>query len=487
MAHFKTAPDDIVPFGQKIAFGAGHLTNQLFPAALGVFMVVLVMSLNMNPILAGLLGAIPRLIDALTDPIMGFISDNTKSKWGRRKPYIVLGAVISGLAFMIMWQLNPMNSEMYNFFYFLIVSIFFYIGYTIFATPLIGLGYEMTSDYNERTRLMAVSQFMGQIAWMIAPWFWVIIYDQSIYDTAPEGARNLSIWVGALCMILGIMPGLFNKEKIVPDQSKMANLSWKELAANTKEFLIGIKLTLKNKPFVRLCGATFLVFNGFQTIAQFAFFIVVYYLFNGDTVAAGQWPAWFGTVSSFATAFLVIPVVTFISEKVGKKNAFIIATLLSMIGYTLKWWGFNPANPWMMFMPIPFLSFGIGGLFTLMMSMTADVCDLDELNNNERREGMFGAVYWWMVKLGTAAAMLTSGIVLHYIGFDEAVQVQAADTITNLRIADIVIPIFAGILAILVMWKYDINEAKSNEIREALILRRGERKTLEEVKKDTKS
>jgi GPH family glycoside/pentoside/hexuronide:cation symporter len=267
----------------------------------------------------------------------------------------------------------------------------------------------------------------------------------------------------------------------------MANLSWKELAANTKEFLIGIKLTLKNKPFVRLCGATFLVFNGFQTIAQFAFFIVVYYLFNGDTVAAGQWPAWFGTVSSFATAFLVIPVVTFISEKVGKKNAFIIATLLSMIGYTLKWWGFNPANPWMMFMPIPFLSFGIGGLFTLMMSMTADVCDLDELQNNERREGMFGAVYWWMVKLGTAAAMLTSGIVLHYIGFNEAVQVQTAETITNLRIADIVIPIFAGILAILVMWKYDINEAKSHEIREALILRRGERKTQEEDKKDTKS
>ncbi len=487
MAHYKTAAEDVVPFGQKIAFGAGHLTNQLFPAALGVFMVVLVMSLNMNPILAGLLGAIPRLIDALTDPIMGFISDNTRSKWGRRKPYIILGAVISGLSFMIMWQLNPMNSEIYNFFYFLIVSIFFYIGYTIFATPLIGLGYEMTPDYNERTRLMAVSQFMGQIAWMIAPWFWVIIYDQSIYDTAPEGARNLSIWVGALCMILGVMPGLFNKEKIVPDQDKMATLSWKELAANTKEFLNGIKLTLKNKPFVRLCGATFLVFNGFQTIAQFAFFIVVYYLFNGDTVAAGQWPAWFGTVSSFATAFLVIPVVTFISEKVGKKNAFIIATLLSMIGYMLKWWGFNPANPWMMFMPIPFLSFGIGGLFTLMMSMTADVCDLDELQNNERREGMYGAVYWWMVKLGTAAAMLTSGIVLQSIGFNEEVQVQAADTITNLRIADIVIPIFAGVLAILVMWKYDINEAKSHEIRNALILRRGERKTLDEVEKTAKS
>lgn len=82
MAHYKTAREDIVPFGQKVAFGSGHLANQLFPAALGVFMVVLVMALNMNPILAGLLGALPRLLDALTDPIMGYVSDNTNSRWG---------------------------------------------------------------------------------------------------------------------------------------------------------------------------------------------------------------------------------------------------------------------------------------------------------------------------------------------------------------------------------------------------------------------
>ena len=476
MTHYKTAKEDIVPFGQKLAFGSGHLANQLFPAALGVFMVVLVMSLGMNPVLAGLLGALPRLLDALTDPIMGFISDNTRSKWGRRKPYIFIGSAITGVAFMVMWQLNPENSQTYNFFYFLIVSIFFYIGYTIFATPLIGLGYEMTPDYNERTRLMAVSQWMGQVAWMIAPWFWVIIYDPSIFESAPEGARVLSIWVGAICMILGVLPALFNKEMILPDNSKRANLSMNELAANTKEFLKGIKLTIKNKPFMKLCGATFLIFNGFQTIAQFAMFIIVYYLFNGDKVAAGSWPAWFGTISAMATAFLVIPIVTKISEKVGKKNAFVIATLISMIGYGLKWWGFNPDNPWLMFMPIPFLSFGIGGLFTLMMSMTADVCDLDELNNGERREGMFGAVYWWMVKLGTALALLTSGIVLQAVGFDQSIDQQTTETLTNLRIADIIIPILTAAMAILIVWKYDITETKAHEIREALIARRGKAK-----------
>ena len=473
MASKKTALQDIVPIGQKLAFGSGHLANQLFPAALGVFMVVLVMSLGMNPILAGLLGALPRLLDAITDPIMGFISDNTKSKWGRRKPYILLGSAIAGVSFMIMWQLNPENSEIYNFFYFLFVSFFFYIGYTIFATPLIGLGYEMTPDYNERTRLMAVSQFMGQMAWMIAPWFWVIIYNPNLFSNAPEGARIMAVWVGGLCMVLGVLPAFFNREMIVPDKSKMKNLTFKELASNTKAFIKGVKLTFQNKPFLKLCGTTFLVFNGFQTIAQFAFFIIVYYLFQGDKVAAGNWPAWFGTVSAFATAFLVIPIVTKLSIKFGKRNAFIIATLLSIIGYALKWWGFNPDTPWLMFLPIPFLSFGIGGLFTLMMSMTADVCDLDELNNGERREAMFGAVYWWMVKLGTAIAMLTSGIVLHYVGFNESIEVQSAETLVRLRLADIIIPIVAGILAIMLIKKYDITEQKANDIRQELVNKRG--------------
>ncbi|MFC2080561.1 MFS transporter, partial [Bacteroidota bacterium] len=392
MVTHKIAPEDVVPFGQKIAFGSGHLANQLFPAALGVFMVILVLALKMDPFLAGLLAAIPRLLDALTDPIMGYISDNTRSRWGRRKPYIFLGSILTGFAFMIMWQLNPENSQTFNFFYFLTLSIFFYIGYTIFATPLIGLGYEMTPDYNERTRLMAVSQWMGQVAWMIAPWFWVIIYNEKLYNSAPEGARNLAIWVGGLCMILGIMPALFTKEMVLPDIMGESKLSLKGMAEKSKEFFSGIKQTITCIPFMRLCGATFFIFNGFQTVAQFAFFIIIFYLYNGDTDAAGYWPAWFGTVSALATAFLVIPAVTYLSTRVGKKNAFIIATLISILGYALKWWGFNPSNPYLMFLPIPLLSFGIGGLFTLMMSMTADVCDLDELNNGSRREGTFGAV-----------------------------------------------------------------------------------------------
>ncbi len=394
-AHFKTSSADVVPTGQKISFGAGHLTNQLLPAALGVFMFFLVVSFKMSPYKAGILAAIPRFMDAILDPIMGYISDNTRSRWGRRKPYIFAGAIMFGITFMLMWQIRPENGETFNFFYFLLMSVVFYLGYTIFAAPLIGLGYEMTPDYNERTRLMAISQVMGQIAWMIAPWFWFIITRPQIFSTPDVGVRNLAIWVGILCLILGIMPALFCKEIDQAHITGQSKLSFKELSSNMKHFFKGIKQTLSNKPFLRLCGATFFVFNGFQIVAQFAFFIIIYYLFNGDNAAAGQYPAWFGTVSALATATLVIPIITWMSVKIGKRNAFIISSFISVIGYALKWYGFHPGMPWLIFMPIPLMSFGIGGLFTLMMSMTADVCDYDELKHGmPRKEALFGAVYW---------------------------------------------------------------------------------------------
>ncbi len=474
MSQYVTEAKDKVPFVQKAAFGAGHLVNNLMPGALGIFMFFLLTAFGMDPFLAGLLGGLPRLFDAITDPIMGFISDNTKSRFGRRRPYIFVGAIVSGLLFAVLWQLDSENSQMYNFWYFLGFSLLYLIGNTIFATPLIGLGYEMTSDYNERTRLMAFSQILGQVAWMIVPWFWVIIANPKFFDTQAEGVRTLSMIVAAICMVLGVLPALFCKGI---DSSKMGNrkeITFKTLFTNLKDLFQGIVQVSKNRPFMKLCGATFLVFNGFQMVASFSYFIIVFYMFNGDYAQAGNWPAWFSTVSAIVTAFLVIPVISAIASRVGKRKAFIISTFISIIGYALKWWGFNPENPWLIFMPIPLMSFGIGGLFTLMMSMTADVCDLDELNNGmPRKEGTFGAIYWWMVKLGQALALVLGGLVLKLVGFDQNATLQAADTITKLRIADMAIPGLTALLAIIVMWRYDLTEAKAREIKETLESRRG--------------
>lgn len=475
MSTHVTPLKDRVPLGQKAAFGAGHLVNNLLPGSLGVFAFFLLTAFGMDPFLAGLLGGLPRFFDAITDPIMGYISDNTKSRFGRRKPYIFIGAILSGILFAVLWQLDPENSQMYNFWYFLILSMVYLIGNTMFSTPLIGLGYEMTFDYNERTRLMGFSQTIGQMAWMIVPWFWVIIANPDLFATQAVGVRKLSIVVGAICMVLGMMPALFCKEI---DQANLTNrddLTLKNIARNFRSLLHNMVLIFKNMTFVRLCAATFLVFNGFQMVASFSYFIIVFYLFKGDYGLAGTWPAWFSTVSAMCTAFLIIPVITWMANRWGKRRAFIYSTVLSIIGYALKWWGFNPDNPWLMFMPLPLMVFGIGGLFTLMMSMTADVCDLDELNNGmPRKEGTFGAIYWWMVKLGQGLALVLGGLVLKLVGFDQNAAQQTADTITNLRLADIFVPATTAALAIWVMWKYDLTEEKAMEIKKELVNRRGE-------------
>lgn len=474
MSKYQTAASDRVPIVQKVSFGAGHLVNNLLPGALGVFMFFLLTAFGMDPFLAGLLGGLPRIFDAITDPIMGFISDNTNSRWGRRRPYIFVGAILSGVLFAVLWQLDENNTQHYNFWYFLILSLVYLIGNTIFSTPLIGLGYEMTSDYNERTRLMAFSQIVGQIAWMIVPWFWVLIADPNLFESQAVGVRRLSVIVGGVCMLLGILPAIFCKGIDVSHIANRKEISFKTLFSNLKDLFQGIIEVSKNKPFVQLCGATFLVFNGFQMVASFSYFIIVFYMFKGDYGLAGNWPAWFSTVSAMATAFLIIPIITWMASRWGKRKAFVISTAISIVGYGLKWWGFNPDNPFLLFMPIPFMAFGIGGLFTLMMSMTADVCDLDELDNGmPRKEGTFGAIYWWMVKLGQALALVMGGAVLKFVGFDPGLAQQTADTIINLRLADIIIPAVTAGLAIAVMWSYNLTEERAREIKAELESRRG--------------
>ncbi|MDZ4862711.1 MAG: MFS transporter, partial [Gemmatimonadota bacterium] len=113
----------------------GAFVNNLLAAAIGGMIVILNLGLGMNPALVGLLGAIPRVTDALIDPLMGYISDNTRSRWGRRRPYIFAGAILCGITYVILWHLPPGRSESFYAWYFLGFSMLFYVAYTIFAAP----------------------------------------------------------------------------------------------------------------------------------------------------------------------------------------------------------------------------------------------------------------------------------------------------------------------------------------------------------------
>lgn len=468
-----------VHMGQKIAFGLGMLANQMFPAALAIFMVVLVQDYAFPTWMWGILFFLPRVFDSITDPIMGFISDNTKSVWGRRRQYVLLGALIMGVAFSLLWQMYIEDGVSYNFTYFLIWSLIFYLGLTIFSVPYVAMGYEMSDDFHERTNIMAIAQWIGQWAWVIAPWFWVVMYDDSWFGSTTETTRTLGIWVGVIFAVTAMIPAIFIKSKSTKDDESLTPLTLKTIGGSLKEIIENFKEAFKIEQFRRLCYSTFLIYNAFNVVAGFSFFIVVYYLFGGDAGAAGLWPTLLGSIGALSTTFLVIPIVARMSKVMGKKKAFMVSQGISVLGYIMLWFLFIPGKPYMFLFALPFFSFGIGSLFTLMMSMTSDVIDIDELNTGKRREGVFGAIYWWMVKFGFAIAGLLTGAIMTLVGFVPDTENTEA-SITGIRLFYSGLPILGTLGAMWIMRKYDLTEERALEISSEL----ADRKT---KKKDSKT
>jgi glycoside/pentoside/hexuronide:cation symporter, GPH family len=476
--HYETASEDRLPFVHKLLYGLGAFVNNLLAAASGGMMIVLNLGLGMNPALVGLLGALPRLTDAFTDPVMGYISDHTTTKWGRRRPFIFWGAIAAGIIFALLWQLPADKSETFYFVYFLVGSIVFFAAYTVFATPWVALGYELTPDYHERTRLMGVQNFTGQLAYVVSPWFlWIMTYD-GFFDNQVDGAAGLAIIIAVVAIAIGILPAIFLRERfrdIAVEEGAEASskVEGSALKRNMSEFFRGAAITLKSKPFVKLCLATFLIFNGFMLVSSFQFYVIIYYVTGGDTNLGAEYSGYAGTVGAVST-FVIIALITWIGTKIGKRKTFFLTTGVSILGYALKWICYNPSIPMLVILPAPLIACGLGGLFTLIPAMIADVVDLDELKTHERREGMYGSIFWWMVKLGMSAALALGGYLLNATGFDVALGGnQAESTIFLLRMFDMVIPIITSLIAIWAIATFPITEQRAHEIRVELESRRG--------------
>ncbi|MEO1434417.1 MAG: MFS transporter, partial [Bacteroidota bacterium] len=326
--------------------------------------------------------------------------------------------------------------------------------------------------------IMAVAQWIGQWAWVIAPWFWVLMYDQDWFPSAEVATRELAIWVGAIFMICAMVPAIFIKSESTVDRDDYMPLTISNIGKGFVGIARGFIEAFSSIPFVRISISTFFVFNAFNSVAAFTFFVIVYHLFGGDAGAAGVWPALFGCLGALTTTFLVIPTVPILCKRFGKKNAFMLCQGISIIGYILLWFLFIPGKPYMFIFALPFFSFGIGSLFTIKMSMTADIIDLDELKNGQRREGVFGAIYWWMVKFGFAIAGGLSGVIISAVGFDTGAEVAPGEPwpgINGLRFWFSALPIGGTLIAMAIMNGYDLTEERAHEIRAELEARKTEK------------
>lgn len=471
-----TAPEDRVSFLHRLAYGSGAFANNLLAGSIAAMMVVLNLGLGMDPFLVGLLGGLPRFFDAITDPIIGYISDNTRSRWGRRRPFIFLGAIAVAICFAMLWQFPEGQSEMFYFWYFLIGSFIFFLAYTFFATPWVALGYELTPDYDQRTLLMGTQNLIGQVAYLIPPWLVLIASNEVWFDDLVDGAATIAWGIAILVAVLGTLPAIFLRERMKDIALQEVEEARGEKAGavfRVFDFLKGFGAALSFWPFLKLCLATFLIFNGFIMISAFQFYVVTFYIYAGDIEEGARLSGILGTIGIVST-FGVVALVTWMASRFGKRRTFAISIGVAALGYALKWFCYNPEMPWLLIIPAPLMAFGLGGLFTLMPSMMADVVDMDEMRTHQRREGMFASIYWWVVKLGQGMATAMGGYLLASTGFDEALGgAQSQDTLLWLRIFDVSIPVLFYLAAIWLIATLDVSREHAEKVRAILEARRG--------------
>lgn len=462
--HHQTRPEDRVPFPRKVGYGLGMTAYAMMVQSLGqMASIVFNIGLGVNPVYIGWIMGISRVWDAVTDPVMGYITDNTRSRWGRRRPWILLGGLLCGLTFAVIWLCPRGMSELFYVGWFLISSLLFFLAFTMFSVPYAALGMEMSPDYHERTSVIAYRSVMAQGGGLAcASLFWFSSLPR--FEDVADGMRTAGIIMGVLIFVLVTGSAIFAKEHkaLLGRQSKKPSVSLFQSA----------KATLGHSSFLILIGVTGLLLIGTMMVNHLGAYLCIYYVFDGDKgPECGKLLTMVGWASRIAT-IVAIPILTLLSKRVGKRNTLLLAMIFSLGGTLLKWICYNPAHPYLQLIPSIMIGPALGGVWMLVNAMIPDVVDLDELKTGERCEGMFSAVYGWMFKMGAALALIISGYVLNWSGFDTALPAQGLQSLFMMRIFFTLIPSLAIGLAIAMMWIYPLTEQRSYEVRQELELKR---------------
>ncbi len=470
------APEDRVPFPKKLAYALGGPVD-----ILSVWVLVSIayplfnMELQMRPLYVSILLMSLRLWDGIIDPVMGCISDNTRTKWGRRRPYILVGAILAGLTYPLIWCFPDGLSQEMILLWVIGFGILFYTCFTVWAMPYQSLLMEMTPDYNERTRVTEVRGYFQTLTGFVNGWIWWITLRPLFHVAGPEtgemvastlnGMRSISFVIGAVIIVLGVIPAIFVKERYY-ESNLMKNQAKVSLFHSLRE-------TLSNKTFVLLCAFTLFFLLGTAIFDSYGRYVGTYYVLGGDWDIASKF-AGYGTVVYTLFSLSFIPIFRWLSERIGKTKCLAISVCMVLFSAATTWWTFNPAYPYVMLINTVFIGAGYAGLWLMIPSMQIDVVDLDELKTGQRREGSFAAIFSWILKFSFCVGFLISGPLLEWTGFDAALGGdQSAEVMRSMRIGYIAVPVIALVLALGFLKFVHISPVRLAEVRAQLEERRG--------------
>ena len=457
-----TAAVDHVPVREKIGLGLGKLVADGSHGTLHVLVnPIYNMTLGLNPALISTIVFIQRLWDGMLDPVWGSFSDNFRSKWGRRRPLIAVASLPLALLFAALWFFPRDASSNGLFWHLLLVSLAFYTAHSLYSMPLGGLILEATDDYHERTRLASIIFAFG-FAFQIASQWVFPLTQLAAFGDSITGLRWVAAGCGVVFLIAGVAPLWLCHER---HYGRVA-------ARQPRTSLFASLRTVRDNPtFLALLSARFVLSLGYNLVGMLGIYMNAYFVFGGDLKAAGWAYGFLGSSFHVAAILGSLFVYPWLTRRYGKKRTLQIAIGILLFGCASKLFVYQPSLPWLQFIVLITNGAASGGFFIIPNAMLGDIADYDEWRTGLRREALFTSLLSWFEKAGNSVGSLVAGFVLVWIGFSAKLGAQTHETLRLMQLAYFAMPSSGALLALWLIRRYDLNEARAYEIKDALAIR----------------
>jgi GPH family glycoside/pentoside/hexuronide:cation symporter len=453
---------DKVPLISKLAFGAGDVGPAIATAISGFFLLFFLTNVaGLSPGVAGSILLIAKVWDAVNDPIIGFLSDRVRTRWGRRRPWFLFGAVPVGLTFFLLW-IVPGESASLKFWYYLVVQLLLDTAFTVVNVPYTALTPEMTSDYDERTSLNSYRFAFSITAGLIAA-----VLHQPIVDAFKPDLRTGYMVSAGIWALAATLPfffafwGTYERHDPPPED---------ELG-----FWEGLVTTFANRAFRYAVVIYLLSWLVVQTVQILIIYYTNYWLRNPGLTALV-------ILCVQGSALVWLFIWSKLSQRWGKKGVYYRGMAVWIV-VSLLLFAVQPDWPaWSILLLGVLAGVGVATAFLIPWSLLPDVVELDELETGRRREGAFYGFFVFLQKLGVALGVFMVGQVLEWTGYisapdgvDPASIVQPASALTAIRWMIGPIPALVLIAGMVAVYLFPITREGHEQTLRELEARRAER------------
>ncbi len=444
----EAVPRTRVSFGIKLGYGIGDIGSNIFIVSSGFFLLFFLTDVvKIEPAIAGLVLLFPKLWDVISDPFMGAISDITRSRWGRRRPYLLFGAIPFGISFFLMFLAPGYESGIIRAVH---VGLMFALGCTFFTViniPYSSMVAEMSDDYNERMSITSFRMVGSTVGVLLAGGL-----AMPLVKMGGAGAAGFS-FMGA---IFGVVIALICLACFWGTRNALT-ISPKDKLPPVRE---QIRIAFKNIPFIMLVASYALQSVGIGVLMAGLIYFIKHVMLLPETAMGIMFPVLFGT------AIIFIPIWVKIGVKLGKIRAYriglaIIAVMLVSTFFT------EPSQLWLFYAQLFFLGIGFSSFQLFPFSMLPDTIEYDQMKSGMRREGVFSGVWASGQKMAYSVGPGIVGFALSLSGFSAGHE-QPASVALGIRIIFCLFPAAALLLSYIPFSKYDLTEEKFEEIKKSI-------------------